>query len=64
MYAAIKVDMPLNNGLDLNITGENITTPAFTNFNGTKSKKVLGGTINGGGAKVQLSANSGNVTIK
>ncbi len=60
----IVVDMPLNKGMDLDISGENINTPAFTNFNGTKSKKVLGGTINGGGAKVQLSANSGNVTIK
>lgn len=60
----IVVDMPLNKGLNLNIAAQKITTPALSNFNGTNTKKSLNGTLNGGGARVELRASSGNVTIK
>lgn len=59
---SIQVDMPMNKGMDLDIRGDRVSMD-FHNFNGRSEKNHIRGTINGGGIEVNISANSGHVTI-
>ena len=58
----INVNMPLNKGISLNLSGNRIKIP-LNNFSGNTEKDRVKGTLNGGGIAVNLSASSGNVYV-
>ncbi|REA57869.1 hypothetical protein DSL64_22345 [Dyadobacter luteus] len=59
---SIRVSMPLESGLDLNLKGNKVSIP-LKNFDGHVEKNKVNGKINGGGVPVTLSASSGNVYV-
>lgn len=62
----IELDLPLKQGLDLNMRAERINQhpSEISNFTGEWKKDRISGTVNGGGASVDANANSGNINIK
>ncbi|MFD2935922.1 DUF4097 family beta strand repeat-containing protein [Spirosoma flavum] len=58
----VRVKMPLDKGISLNLSGNNIKIP-LSNFNGDTEKDRIKGTLNGGGIPVTLSASSGSVYV-
>lgn len=60
---SIKVRMPLDKGLDLDLDGNRVRVPEIRNFNGRIEKDRVKGSINGGGIPVTMDANSGGVYI-
>lgn len=58
----IDVNLPMDKGMDLNIKGGRVTM-AYKNFEGDFDKNHVRGKVNGGGANVDISANSGHVNI-
>ena len=60
---SINVDMPLNTGLNMDVSANKINHPRLNNFDGDMSKSYMRGRLNGGGAKVRLHASSGSVNI-
>lgn len=60
----IDVDLPLDEGMDLDIKGNRVTMSDYSNFNGRKDKDRILGTINGGGPEVKISTSSGSVHIR
>ena len=58
----VRVRMPLDKGITLNLSGNSIKIP-LNNFNGDTQKDRIKGTLNGGGIPVTLSASSGNVYV-
>ncbi|GAB3990849.1 hypothetical protein GCM10028807_18960 [Spirosoma daeguense] len=59
---SIRVRMPLDQGLTLNLSGNSIKIP-LNNFSGDTDKNRIKGTLNGGGIPVTLSASSGSVYV-
>jgi hypothetical protein len=59
---SIDVNLPIDKGMDVNIRGSRVTM-AYKIFDGRFEKNHVQGTINGGGAKADISTNSGNVNI-
>ncbi len=59
---SIDVNLPMDKGMDVNIRGNRVTM-AYKNFDGRFDKNHVQGTINGGGANVDISASSGHVNI-
>ncbi|TDE18517.1 DUF4097 family beta strand repeat-containing protein [Dyadobacter psychrotolerans] len=59
---SIRVTMPLEKGLDLNLKGNKVTIP-LKNFDGSIDKDRVSGKLNGGGIPVTLSASSGSVYV-
>ena len=59
---SVRVKMPLDKGLTLNLSGSNIKIP-LNNFNGDTEKDRIRGTLNGGGIAVNISAGNGNVYV-
>lgn len=57
----IRVSVPANIGMDLNIKGESLDVP-LTNFSGRSDERSIQGKSNGGGVPVNLST-SGNVSL-
>ncbi|MFD2571062.1 DUF4097 domain-containing protein [Spirosoma soli] len=60
---SIHADMPLNKGLDLNLSGNRVEVGTLTNFSGSHEKDRVRGTVNGGGVAVNISASSGSVYL-
>ncbi|MCC6288079.1 MAG: hypothetical protein IT249_09345 [Chitinophagaceae bacterium] len=58
----ITLHMPGNKGADLDIHGNKISTPKISNFSGKGDNNSLVGTINGGGARVDVRGNN-NVSL-
>ncbi|GAB2586201.1 DUF4097 family beta strand repeat-containing protein [Spirosoma areae] len=58
----VRVKMPLNKGITLNLSGNHIKVP-LNNFSGDTEKDHIKGTLNGGGIPVTLSASSGSVYV-
>ncbi len=58
----VRVRMPLDKGISLNLSGNNIKIP-LSNFSGDTEKDRIKGTLNGGGIPVTLSASSGSVYV-
>jgi DUF4097 and DUF4098 domain-containing protein YvlB len=58
----IRVSMPLDNGMDLNLKGNKVAIP-LKNFDGTVEKNRVNGKLNGGGIPVTLSASAGSVYV-
>lgn len=58
----VRVKMPLDKGISLNLSGNHIKIP-LNNFSGDTEKDRVRGTLNGGGIPVTLSASSGSVYV-
>ena len=48
----INIELPRGKGLDLDLHGKEVSVDGLQNFNGTKSKDLVNGSVNGGGIKV------------
>lgn len=59
---SIRVTMPLDKGLDLNLRGNKVNIP-LKNFDGNAEKDRVTGKMNGGGIPVTLSASNGSVYV-
>lgn len=60
----IRVRMPLDKGMDLNLSGNRVNLPeSLAKFDGTIEKERVRGRLNGGGIAVNISASSGSVTV-
>jgi len=59
---SIRVTMPMEKGLDLNLRGNKVSIP-LKNFDGNVEKDYVSGKMNGGGIPVTLSASSGSVYV-
>lgn len=59
----IRLFLPKGSGADIAITGEHISTDTLENFSGKVDKKMIDGKLNGGGSKVTVRAESGNVFL-
>jgi len=60
----IDLELPLKQGLSLDIRGDRINSGKISGFNGEWEKDHVRGTVNGGGASVSADASSGNVNVK
>ncbi|MFN8353112.1 MAG: DUF4097 family beta strand repeat-containing protein [Spirosomataceae bacterium] len=59
----IRVQMPLNKGLDLDLRGNRVNVGSLSNFDGSIEKDRVVGRLNGGGTQVTMRASSGSVSI-
>lgn len=59
---SVRVTMPLDKGLDLNLRGNKVSIP-LKNFDGSAEKDRINGKMNGGGVPVTLSASAGSVYV-
>ncbi len=61
---SVRVRMPLDKGLDLDLRGNRVTVPQpMAGFSGSIEKDRVRGQLNGGGIPVVLSASSGSVSV-
>ena len=60
----VNIELPAKQGLDLNLKGDAVNQHQFNGFNGEWDKDHVRGTVNGGGAPVNVSASSGNINVK
>ena len=61
---SVRVNMPLNQGLDLNLSGNRVSVPdRLARFDGNIEKDRVRGKLNGGGIPVNISATSGSVSV-
>ena len=59
----VYLEMPKGNGISLDVHGDRIKTEGLSNFSGSMEKQSISGTVNGGGATVDIHAGSGGVTL-
>lgn len=59
----VDLTIPANKGVDLKLSGQKISTPALSNFNGSMDKNEVEGKMNGGGVSVTVRAESGKVNL-
>lgn len=60
----ILVNLPLNQGLQLDAKGSKIKTVPLAGFSGVQKRRRINGLLNGGGASVNLKTQGGNVIIQ
>ena len=62
----IDVDLPLKQGLDLNLRGDRVNQhpSKISDFSGEWDKDHIRGTVNGGGIPVSADASSGNISLR
>jgi hypothetical protein len=60
---SVRVQMPLNKGLTLNLSGNRVNLPDLRDFDGDIKKDRVRGKLNGGGIPVDISASVGSVSI-
>lgn len=61
---SVRVRMPLDKGMDLNLSGNRVNMPErLARFEGDIEKDRVRGKLNGGGIPVNISASSGSVSI-
>ena len=58
----VRLTVPKNQGLDLNLRGNRVKSAALNNFSGSMEDDELKGTINGGGAQVTVRG-GGNIQL-
>ena len=58
----IHLTLPANKGLDLRLRGDRIRVDALSNFSGEQDDHNLNGTVNGGGADINVKT-SGSITL-
>lgn len=59
----IKTVLPLQQGLNLDISSSKIVVPNLTNFEGFKTQNELVGKLNGGGPSVKIKGTGGSIKI-
>ncbi|GAB3263883.1 hypothetical protein GCM10027347_30650 [Larkinella harenae] len=59
---SVNVKMPLDQGIDLDLSGNRVDIP-LSKFDGTVEKDRVRGRLNGGGVPVRISAGSGTVRV-
>ncbi|MFC5411004.1 DUF4097 family beta strand repeat-containing protein [Larkinella bovis] len=59
---SVNVRMPLDQGIDLDLSGNRVDIP-LSKFDGTVEKDRVRGRLNGGGVPVRISAGSGSVRV-
>lgn len=59
----IALAIPGNKGVDLRLSGDRVSTPSLSNFNGRMDKNEVEGKMNGGGVPVTVRAGSGRVSL-
>ncbi|MGV3561338.1 DUF4097 family beta strand repeat-containing protein [Larkinella arboricola] len=59
---SVHVKMPLDQGIDLDLSGNRVDIP-LSKFDGTVEKDRVRGRLNGGGVPVRISAGSGSVYV-
>lgn len=61
---SVRVRMPLDKGMDLNLSGNRVNLPErLARFEGDIEKDRVRGKLNGGGIPVNISASSGSVSV-
>lgn len=60
---SVRVRLPMDKGMDLDLRGNRVSTGTLRNFDGTMDKDRVVGRINGGGVPVRISASSGHVYL-
>ncbi|WP_234736888.1 DUF4097 family beta strand repeat-containing protein [Tellurirhabdus bombi] len=60
---SVRVNLPMDKGMDIELRGNRVATGALRSFDGTMEKDHVRGRLNGGGVPVQISAGSGNVYV-
>lgn len=61
---SVRVRMPLDKGMDLNLSGNRVNLPErLSRFEGDIEKDRVRGKLNGGGIPVNISASSGSVAV-
>lgn len=60
---SVNLTLPINASANLNLKGSKVNASSLSNFNGTNSKGVLRGTINGGRTQVKASTSAGSVNL-
>ena len=60
---SVRVRLPMDKGMDLDLRGNRVSTGTLRNFDGTMEKDRVVGRINGGGIPVRISASSGHVYL-
>jgi hypothetical protein len=60
---SIYLQLPKNAGMNLLLTGDEISAPTLTGFSGKQDKRRIEGRLNGGGASVRADSNSGNIHL-
>jgi DUF4097 and DUF4098 domain-containing protein YvlB len=59
----ITLKLPQGKGIDLDLKGKSLSVDRTENFNGTKEKNSMKGTLNGGGTKVKAKSDRGTVSL-
>jgi DUF4097 and DUF4098 domain-containing protein YvlB len=60
---SIRVKMPMDKGMDLNLSGNRVEVGTLSKFDGDIEKDRVRGKLNGGGVAVNISAGNGSVYI-
>lgn len=60
---SVRVRMPMNKGLDLDLRGNRVSAGELSKFDGTMERDRVRGRLNGGGIPVNISASSGSVYL-
>lgn len=60
---SVRVTMPLDKGMDMNLSGSRVSIPSLAGFTGEIEKDRVRGKLNGGGIAVNISAGNGNVSL-
>lgn len=61
---SVKLQLPMDKGLDLNLAAGRVNLPSLNNFSGTKEKDRVVGKLNGGGASVDVHVSVGSLNIE
>lgn len=59
----INLTIPGNKGIDLRLSGQKVSAPALTNFDGSMDDNQVEGKLNGGGIPVTVRAGGGKVNL-
>lgn len=59
----VRLTLPKNTGMDLNLNASKINAQNVGNFNGTKTKTEMDGAVNGGGLPVTIDAGGGKIDL-
>lgn len=60
---SVRLRVPMNKGLDLDLSGSKVVAGSLSNFDGQAEKDRIRGKINGGGPRVEVSASMGTVYL-
>lgn len=60
----VTLQIPGSKGVDLSLSGQRVSTPSLSNFNGSMDQNQVAGKLNGGGIPVTVRASSGKVNLE